>query len=71
MVIINDILDLSKIEAGKMTFESIDFSLADYLDTVYHTLLFKSEEKGLEFTMDIEPEVPAVLKGDPVRLNQI
>ncbi|MBP7269017.1 MAG: response regulator [Bacteroidia bacterium] len=71
LVIINDILDLSKIEAGKMTFESIDFSLADCLDTVYHTLLFKSEEKGLEFTMDIEPEVPAVLKGDPVRLNQI
>jgi signal transduction histidine kinase len=71
LVIINDILDLSKIQAGKMTFECIDFSLHDCLDTVYHTLLFKAEEKGLDFRIEIDPEVPPVLKGDPVRLNQI
>ncbi|TAH41798.1 MAG: response regulator [Bacteroidetes bacterium] len=71
LVIINDILDLSKIEAGKMDFEKIAFSLHDCLDTVYHTMVFKSEEKSLELKQIIDEKVPEVVIGDPVRLNQI
>lgn len=71
LVIINDILDLSKIEAGKMDFEKIAFSLHDCLDTVYHTMVFKSEEKNLELKQIIDEKVPEVVIGDPVRLNQI
>ncbi len=71
LVIINDILDLSKIEAGKMEFEKIPFSIEESLDTVYHTMVFKAEEKNLELEKLIEPGVPDVILGDPVRLNQI
>ena len=71
LVIINDILDLSKIEAGKMDFEKIAFSLNDCIDTVYHTMVFKSDEKNLELKHIIDAAVPEVVIGDPVRLNQI
>lgn len=71
LVIINDILDLSKIEAGKMEFEKIAFSLRECLDTVFHTLLYKAQEKELEFKYIIDPKLPPVLIGDQVRLNQI
>jgi len=71
LVIINDILDLSKIEAGKMEFEQTPFMVSDVLDTAYHTMLFRAEEKKLEFKLDIEEDVPKVLIGDPVRLTQV
>jgi signal transduction histidine kinase len=71
LVIINDILDLSKIEAGKMEFEQTPFLVSDVLDTAYHTLLFRAEEKKLEFRLDIGPDVPKALVGDPVRLTQV
>ncbi len=71
LVIINDILDLSKIEAGKMEFEKTPFLVSDVLETVYHTLLFRAEEKKLEFKLDIKEDVPKALIGDPVRLSQI
>ncbi|REK50368.1 MAG: response regulator [Bacteroidetes bacterium] len=71
LVIINDILDLSKIEAGKMDFEKIPFHLHDHLDTVYQTMLFKAEDKNLEFSVTVDEGVPPILIGDPVRLNQI
>ena len=71
LVIINDILDLSKIEAGKMVFEKTPFFVAESLDTVFHTLQFRSDEKKLAFAIDIKPNVPHALLGDPVRLNQI
>ncbi len=71
LVIINDILDLSKIESGKLDFEQISFSLEDYVDTVYQTLKFKTDEKNLTFNFKIDPNVPKTLNGDPTRLNQI
>ncbi|MFN8165140.1 MAG: response regulator [Bacteroidia bacterium] len=71
LVIINDILDLSKLEAGKMDFEKIPFSVKEVTETLYHTMLFKAEEKKLQFKTTIEPGTPDVLIGDPTRLNQI
>ncbi|CAN5332723.1 hypothetical protein BH09BAC1_BH09BAC1_08010 [soil metagenome] len=71
IVIINDILDLSKIEAGRLEFENVDFSLAEAMDGVLNTIMFKVEEKALYVNTQIDEDVPPVLKGDPVRLNQI
>ncbi len=69
--ILNDILDLSKIEAGKMEFEKIDFSLAGMLDLVNQTLRHKAEEKGLDLKVIMEDNIPDVRLGDPFRLNQV
>ena len=68
--IINDILDLSKIEAGKMELEQIDFSLLDMLDQVKQTLNHRAEEKGLSLLANIGQNVPDIVLGDPSRLNQ-
>ena len=69
--IINDILDLSKIEAGKMDLEKIDFSLSAVVEQVKQTLLHRAEEKGLELLIDIESGISDVVVGDPGRLIQI
>jgi signal transduction histidine kinase/CheY-like chemotaxis protein/HPt (histidine-containing phosphotransfer) domain-containing protein len=69
--IINDILDLSKIEAGKMELEKIDFSLSESLKQVKQTLNHRAEEKGLDLLVKIDPEINDVVMGDPVRLNQV
>jgi len=71
LVIINDILDLSKLEAGKMEIEKIPFRIRDVLQNVKDTNKFKGEEKGLLFEVNISPDLPEVVKGDPTRLNQI
>src|SRR6185436_1102718 len=71
LVIINDILDLSKIEAGKIDFENIHFSLAETVNLVHTTLRFKAEEKGLHMIMDIDTSLPPMIIGDPVRLSQV
>ncbi|MCX6249841.1 MAG: tetratricopeptide repeat protein [Bacteroidetes bacterium] len=69
--IINDILDLSKIESGKMELEKTDFSLRQTIEQVIVTLRHKADEKGLYLLSDIDGRIPDVLIGDPVRLNQI
>ena len=69
--IINDILDLSKIEAGKVELEKIDFSLNGVISQVIQTLQHKAEEKGLRLITKIDENIPDVLTGDPVRLNQV
>jgi len=69
--IINDILDYSKIEAGKVDFENIDFDLRVALDEVSDLVALKAQEKGLEFVTMIQHEVPSLLCGDPGRLRQI
>ncbi|HEY9035507.1 MAG TPA: response regulator [Pseudomonadales bacterium] len=71
LTVINDILDYSKIEAGKMTLESIDFNLERLaLDT---TAIFKvqADEKGLDLIFDMDPACPRWVTGDPNRLRQI
>jgi len=69
--IINDILDLSKIEAGKLEMEQIDFSLSDTVDLVKQTLSVKAEEKGLHLITSIDSTATDILAGDPYRLNQV
>src|SRR5690606_31717777 len=71
LVIINDILDLSKIEAGKIQIEHTDFSLREVLQSVADMLMLKSEEKGIDFKTEIDPNIPNRLLGDPTRLHQI
>lgn len=71
LTIINDILDIAKIEAGKMTVEHIEFELEKVLDTVSGLIAEKTTEKGLEFVIDVDPKVPARLLGDPQRLGQV
>ena len=69
--IINDILDLSKIEAGKLVLEEIDFSLSEVLDGVVKLMAVRAHEKGLELACRVAPGVPDGLRGDPVRLRQV
>ncbi|MDL1963171.1 MAG: response regulator [Deltaproteobacteria bacterium] len=71
LAIINDILDFSKIEAGKFELETLDFDLRMTLEDMTDVLAMRAYEKGLEMTCLIEPEVPALLQGDPGRLRQI
>jgi len=71
LFIINDVLDLSKIEASKMELEEIDFSIRDILNQVYQTLNFKAEEKGIRLITTVANDVPDVLAGDPIRLYQV
>jgi len=69
--LINDILDFSKIEARKLELEEIDFDLRNTLENAANTLALKANEKGLELTCHIKPDVPTALIGDPGRLRQV
>ena len=69
--IINDILDLSKIEAGRMTLEETDFSPAQVIDHVSSMMGERAAAKGLRLVHNIDPAVPTRLVGDPLRLGQI
>ena len=69
--IINDILDTSKIEAGKLEIERTNFLLEHVLDNIKNLVSFKVEEKHLEMYYRMEPDVPSALVGDPLRLEQV
>jgi CheY-like chemotaxis protein len=69
--LINDILDLSKVESGHLALESIDFDLGEVLDKTLEMMAIRAHEKGLELALRIAPEVPAALIGDPARLRQV
>lgn len=71
LTIINDILDFSKIEARKMSLESIPFDLNKHLDQGLKTVAVRAHQKQLELVSYIEPDVPAAVVGDSVRLTQI
>ena len=71
LCIINDIMDISKMEAGQLTLEQVDFELVPMLESTCQLMAIKAHGKGLELHLDIEPTVPAVLTGDPTRLRQI
>ncbi|MFP4458263.1 MAG: PAS domain S-box protein [Candidatus Zixiibacteriota bacterium] len=69
--LINDILDLSKIEAGKLQLESVDFDLRELFYDFGNSMAFRAQEKDIEFICTLEPDIPAYFKGDPERLRQI
>jgi two-component system sensor histidine kinase/response regulator len=71
LTVINDILDFSKIEAGKLELERIDMDLRDALRDVARVLAIQAHAKGLELTMNIDPGVPDMVRGDPGRLRQV
>ncbi|MCH7343513.1 PAS domain S-box protein [Pelomonas sp. CA6] len=69
--LMSDILDLSKIEAGRLTLESVPFALRDMLATMRMAYLTLAQARGLAFAIDVAPDVPAWVLGDPVRTRQI
>jgi len=69
--IINDILDLSKIEAGKLEIEAVEFGLDTVLEQLADAVGFQAEQKGNEFLIRYDPSIPSRLIGDPLRLGQI
>ena len=71
IVLINDILDLAKVDAGKMTFEEIPFKLSSSLSAMMHLFESKFQEKNLQLVQEYDSRIPDVLLGDPVRLHQI
>ncbi|MBF0551763.1 MAG: response regulator [Deltaproteobacteria bacterium] len=71
MFILNDILDLSKIEAGKFELEPMTFNLYDLCDQVIHTFGVLADKKGIRLSLEMSPELHVKLDGDPNRLRQI
>ena len=71
MVIVNDILDMSKLESGKFSAEFIPFDLRAILDPLYTTYLLRTDEKGIAFSVEYPKDMPQWLFGDPTRLGQI
>jgi signal transduction histidine kinase/CheY-like chemotaxis protein len=69
--LLNDILDMTKIEAGKMTFEIVDVSVDDLHKRVTGPFQAQAEAKGLDFSVRFEGEAPAVVRGDPLRVCQV
>ena len=71
IVLINDILDLAKVDAGKMTFEKTPFKMKSSIAAMLHLFETKIQEKNLKLIREYDNKIPDVLVGDPVRLNQI
>ena len=69
--LVNDVLDLSKIEAGQMTLEGVSFDVWGLFEKAAELQAIRAAEKGLELIVDISPRVPAALLGDPVRVGQV
>ncbi|SLM32555.1 putative Histidine kinase [Desulfamplus magnetovallimortis] len=69
--IINDILDISKIEAGKIDLEKIEFQFCTIIDKIFNVLKFTAKEKGLELIYDFDHPIPLLLSGDPTRVSQV
>jgi len=71
LTIINDVLDFSKAEAGKITLETISFNLHEVADNVTKVLALKAEEKGIDLKLKLDTSLPRYVAGDPVRLGQV
>jgi signal transduction histidine kinase/HPt (histidine-containing phosphotransfer) domain-containing protein len=71
LALVNDVLDISKVEAGQLAVDSIPFSLRGCIGDAMTILTFEARVKGLDFSLDIAPETPDQLLGDPLRLRQI
>lgn len=71
LALINDILDFSKIEAGSMDIIPVDYKIGDMLSEIVNMMWLRAHDKGLTFNINVDPEVPAVLYGDEIRIKQI
>ena len=71
LVLLNDILDLSKVEAGKLELEEIEFGLHDVVGKTVQTLTMRGAERHIELALRVDPALPDTLRGDPGRLRQI
>jgi len=71
LTVINDVLDFSKMEAGKLDIELIDFDLRNTLENTIKTLALRANQKGLELLCEVAPEVPETVRGDSARVRQV
>ena len=71
LTVINDILDFSKIEAGRLDLDPVHFNLRDNLEEGIKALALRAHAKGLELLLEVNPQVPDYVVGDPVRLRQV
>lgn len=71
LTLINDILDLSKIESGKMDIINVSYETGVMFSEIINMIWIKAKEKGLEFNMDVDSSIPSMLYGDEVRIKQI
>jgi two-component system, sensor histidine kinase and response regulator len=71
LTVINDVLDFSKLEAGAMVLDSVEFDLRETVDNVGEILAVSAHRKGLELSVIVEPDLPDFFIGDPVRLRQV
>lgn len=71
LTVVNDVLDYSKIEKGKIEFEEIDFSLKDVTKAIVRSLDYKAKEKGIQLVIKNDENLPEKINGDPTRLAQV
>ncbi|MCR5138524.1 MAG: response regulator [Oscillospiraceae bacterium] len=71
LALINDILDFSKIEAGRLDIVEADYKLSSVLNDVSNMIVFKAQDKGIDFHVDVDPDLPDGLHGDELRVRQI
>ena len=71
LALVNDILDLSKIEAGRMDIVPVNYSVATLVSDIVNMMWLRAEQKGLEFKVEIDPTIPRELFGDEMRIKQI
>jgi PAS domain S-box-containing protein len=69
--LINDVLDLARVESGKLSLEQIDFDLGELVARLSETIVVRARQKELVFSAEIDADVPTALNGDPLRLRQI
>lgn len=71
LLIVNDILDLAKLDSNMVEVRTVDFILAEVIAGIEHMLRFRAEQKGIQFSTEIEEGIPPVIHGDAKHLNQI
>lgn len=71
LLLVNDVLDLSKIQAGKIALVEYEFELSDVFSRIYQILAVKAAEKNLSLSFDLDPAIPSLLYGDAARLSQV
>jgi two-component system sensor histidine kinase/response regulator len=71
LVIVNEVLDFEKLDAGKMALEQVPVKLGELVDSVMRSFQLQAREKALAFGADVDPACPEIIEGDPVRLRQV